>query len=451
MQKQLSLILFFFLILLVKTSAFSFFNFGANKNILNTIDTITISIVLPISGKDAEISNDLLKSILISKEDLDVKNIVLKVYDTKSTKDGLVEAFNLLKKDNPKIILGPISSEQTQHLLQLINEDDTIKPLIFSFSNDVESIKSYNNSLILGYLVENEVDNVLDFVIDKVKTQEISPTLVSNVLLTQKPAIAIIAPENQYGDLVVSQALKYLESLNLKAVRVVRYPANEIKITQYFQNLIPQSEIKEYIKMRDEIKYKKFYITKQGDRIIKAIPPQLDFNILLVAEYGKQLPIVTSHIPAFDIDYKNLNIVGLSTWNNDYAIKDEFLQGAFFSGFTTQLTATNFASKYRSMLGKNPTQFVSLGYDVWQIVLHLLEQNQSLENNANKNNDASFNEEDAVKTVNININAYFNKIQLLNTTFNGVLADFSFEESGNIKRYLAIRKIFKNNTSVVER
>ncbi len=115
-----------------------------------------IGLLFPLTGADSKIGTSLVNTIRmkISKEDI---NHTFKVYDTKSSKTGLINAFNNGYYDGVRHFIGPIFSNEAI-ALKKITESKNVK--IFSLSNDKNAVSE--NIIITGYSIEDELKCLFD-------------------------------------------------------------------------------------------------------------------------------------------------------------------------------------------------------------------------------------------------------------------------------------------------
>ena len=121
-------------------------------------------------------------------------DIVFKIYDTKGTVEGAIEAALKGKKDNVEIFIGPIFSFETKALKQRFSNDDKI--IFFSLSPDLTNVS--NNIIVSG---QNPEDQITCIVSD-LKTRAVKDLLV-------------IHHKDRYGEIIKQSVQKNLETISL--------------------------------------------------------------------------------------------------------------------------------------------------------------------------------------------------------------------------------------------
>lgn len=271
---------------------------------------ITVGVLLPLSGNYKQIGNKLLQAINIGYHNANNNHMVLKIYDTKSNPKSAKKVTRKAIREGAKIIIGPLLSSTTKASL-LVTESYDI-PLL-TFSNNIENLKNTKNVYTLAYLPSSEIEAMITFAIKKKHSRNFE----------------ILAPENKYGELAVATAKKSLELRGLAPLKVVYYPETEFKLAKYLKHLVPEKEEEKYQKALENIRSGKVILAPDQ----KVPYPKLDFDALIIADFGKKLNIVISHLPFLDIDYKSLTILGNSHWGNPTNLQDPILQGAYFTSY----------------------------------------------------------------------------------------------------------------------
>lgn len=400
--------IFIALLLFNKILGFGFFLNSSNNN---ADEKVNVAIVLPLTGNDAPLGNKMLQSAMLVLNNSINENIKVNVYDTASSTNNFNKIAREIESNNDKIILGPITSTDTLELIKALKNNSVETPVL-SFSNNVQVLDSQvSNTFLMGYLLESEIKRAIEFLVFRFQQQQ-------KIL-----KLAIFAPNNQYGNIMVKEANK-VANVYETPIKIVTYPENEIRLNNYFAKLIPSSALNKYLTQRNEIKANKFYDDPELGRIIKAVPPTLDFNALIILEYGRRLPYVTSLLPAFDISAKDVDIMGLSTWNSSFATKDDNLRGAFFVNYKQLLKNTDFYNLYSGVYKVSPSLLESVAYDSMNIVLDLVQKHKVT--HISSTNDVLF--------------------LLQSNTWQGVLGNFKLLSSGYNSRDLGVVNIVNSQT-----
>ena len=99
-------------------------------------DKIKIGLVVPLSGKNKDLGESILKSIRLAVNDIDDNRIVIVPKDNQNNPDQTLKVSKELYEEGVKIIIGPIFKKNSVKLDNL-NDD-----LIFlSFTNKISKTK----------------------------------------------------------------------------------------------------------------------------------------------------------------------------------------------------------------------------------------------------------------------------------------------------------------------
>ena len=146
----------------------------------------------------------------------------------------------------------------------------------------------------------------------------------------------------------------------------------------------------------------------------------LPFDSLFIGvESFKQLSMISSILPYYDVDPKKIQYLGNSIWNKDSIIKEPGLNNSLFTSFDRESTA-NFKQEYIETFDQKPHPIASLAYDAVGMIISLNENKKP-----------------------INVSSLTSK-----KGFRGINGTFRFSLNGNIERNRSIyivknHKLFK--------
>ena len=84
-------------------------------------------------------------------------DVVFKIYDTKGTTDGVIDAAIKGKKDNVKTFIGPIFSYETKALKERFVDDNSV--VFFSLSPDLSNVSE--NIIVSGQNPEDQISCIV--------------------------------------------------------------------------------------------------------------------------------------------------------------------------------------------------------------------------------------------------------------------------------------------------
>ena len=96
---------------------------------------LRVAVLVQLSGQVKTVGENIVNAIQISLFENNKKNIVLKIYDTKGTTFGAVDAINKAIEDGVDTVIGPLFSAETKAIKNILRQNNLIS---FSLSNDEE-------------------------------------------------------------------------------------------------------------------------------------------------------------------------------------------------------------------------------------------------------------------------------------------------------------------------
>tara|TARA_E500000178_G_scaffold356679_1_gene437040 strand:+ start:3604 stop:4998 length:1395 start_codon:yes stop_codon:yes gene_type:complete len=267
-----------------------------------------IGLLFPLTGADSKIGTSLVNTIRmkISKDNI---NHTFKVYDTKSSKTGLINAFNNGYYDGVRHFIGPIFSSEAI-ALKNITESKNVK--IFSLSNDKNAVSE--NIIITGYSIEDELRCLFD-----------------NMQLDKNSSIGIIISDSQYGKLIKETTIQFLSSFpNVKLEFLELFNEDiDLKIKEFsFYNKRRKLLENEMSRVENEELEEKDIVLKRLSKLNTF--GELPYDYLVVGESGNRLIEILSLLSFYDINSSNTKIYGTSIWQGLEKFDEDVLENTYF-------------------------------------------------------------------------------------------------------------------------
>ena len=370
----------------------------------SSLPSIKVGLLLPLSGENSTVGKSLLRAAQLSLAKTQNKDIKLIIKDTQSINKNIIRSYYELINENVDIILGPVFTDNIKLISPLSIDEEKI---MITFSNNTE-IKN-KNTFISGTTPENEIVEIFRYALSKGKRK-----------------FAIILPNNNYG----KRSKKLIENLlkinNGEVSKIVFYePADPdfYQVSKIIANY-DSRKIKLSDKL-DELKengspaaLKEYDSLKNKDTL-----GELDFESLYIGvESIKHLSMITSVLPYYDVDPKEVLYLGNSLWSNNIAAKEPALEKGVFPD-TEHINYEFFRSSYFNTFNNKPHKIASLAYDLVGLIsaMQLNNQKPSFDNLVNK------------------------------TGFIGSKGLFRFKADGNIERSLTIYQIRNEKINVIQK
>ena len=125
-------------------------------------------------------------------------DVVFKIYDTKGTTDGVIDAAIKGTKDDVKIFIGPIFSYETKALKERFVDDNSV--VFFSLSPDLSNVSE--NIIVSGQNPEDQIS-----------------CIISDLRIKNISELLLISHKDRYGDIIKKsiQKFKYVNRKGYKS------------------------------------------------------------------------------------------------------------------------------------------------------------------------------------------------------------------------------------------
>jgi branched-chain amino acid transport system substrate-binding protein len=228
--------------------------------------------------------------------------ITLMIEDDHSSADTAAQAAQAELGAGAQLILGPVFANDVRAASAAAKSAG--RPMI-AFSTDVTVASP--GVYLLSFLIQGYVDRVLQYAVS-----------------TGKKSFAIMAPQNEYGNVAAQRFQDMAGNLNVRVVVTARYSAGQMS-------------------------------TAAGQ--VAAVQGQID--ALFIPEQADAMPAVAGALGSANVKTKFL---GTGVWNDARVLKLPQMQGAWFSapddsGFDA------FAERYKAKFNSDPARLATLSYD----------------------------------------------------------------------------------------
>ena len=170
---------------------------------------LKIGLLAPLSGVYSNLGNSLLYSLQLALEEIDDKNVIIVPRDSGfNDKEKLESAIDEMRTLGVKVIIGPVSFEEFEHIKKF-------NDLIFISPSNIKPDLS-NNIISIGVSLESQLLALSKFINKQKKTKTV-----------------IMYPKNEYLELIE----KKLKVLSLENIRTFTYSPNPEILTGEIETL----------------------------------------------------------------------------------------------------------------------------------------------------------------------------------------------------------------------
>jgi hypothetical protein len=332
----------------------------ALQNKLNNqanMQNINIGVILPLSGKLANIGKQLQQSINFSLYSQHLNNINLFFEDNQSSQDGSIEAATKLINKNVNMIIGPILRDNTLAANTVIS---STKIPLFTFSTDT--------SIAGGNIFTNNINIAQE-------SNEIARFAIDN----GNNRLACLTPDDRYGNMEKESFETTVNQLGGALEGCKPFDSKNIDINDAIKELL-QINKNEKIRLAELKTLEQEYdnlgnalddikIARIAELKAEKNTYEINFDAVFIPTTDKKILTIAPQLAFYDVDFSSgVLFLGTSAWDNDDILKNrgEHLHFTRFLSLKTDSFKT-FAQSYKNMFGSNPSIIDGFAYDALQI------------------------------------------------------------------------------------
>ncbi len=302
-----------------------------------------VAILLPLSGPNRKIGEAMLQAAEQALFTLADERLELLPHDTRGTPDGALAAAQVAIGDGSRIILGPLLATSVRSVRAVARAAGV--PVI-AFSSD--RLVAGSGVYTLGFLPSAQVERVFAYAVKQGLQR-----------------FAVLAPNDAYGDAVVSAAQVAADRLGGVVTRIQRYDPGAGDYSA------PVRVLAEYdLRRKTLLDQRKQLEGKTDDVSVRALERlkklqtygDLPYDALLLADGGKRLQSIAALLPFFDIDPAKIRMLGTGQWDEPGIGAEPALIGGWFAAPPPSARG-EFVSEYRQVFGAAPPRLATLAFD----------------------------------------------------------------------------------------
>ena len=305
--------------------------------------TLKVAVMLPLSGKFENLGQSLLNSLQLAVFDYKKFNIELVIYDTKANSFGAVNAMRDIANKNIKLAIGPVFSSSIKAVSQIAKDNDIIT---FSLSNNEELINN-PNLFLMGLSVAQQIERMVAYSIAQGKNNFVA-----------------ILPNNEYGSTIARNLKSIASAKDGNVINVEYYNANLADLDEKVNRIvnsysIAQRVYDQYQEAKENKEEEQEFIVEEEDKIYP--------DAILISQSGSTLSKIKSLIDLYNVDERDLQIIGTSNFGDISSLEDPKLVGSWFTGPKTD-KYEDFEKHYYKTYSQFPPKIASLAYDTLAVI-----------------------------------------------------------------------------------
>lgn len=317
---------------------------------------VKVGLLLPLSGARADVGQAILNAAQLAVFDLAGDRFALVVRDTRGTPEGAATAARAVLDEGASLLLGPLFSTSAEAVKPVADAAEV--PMI-TFSNNTAIAGP--QSFVMGVTPRTQVDRVVDYAVSQGLQR-----------------FAVLAPENAYGNAVVSALQEAVFRNGVEISRVVYYDPRSTDVSAEVQVLADFNQRRAAAKsQRRELEGRSDEAAQRALQRLQGVETlgELPFDAILLPASGQQLLSIAPLLAYYDVDPEEVHFLGTALWEDPQLLSEPTLEGGWFPAPPPGLW-NNFRQRYQDSFGNRPPRVASLGYDAVALAA-VLEQRAS--------------------------------------------------------------------------
>ena len=311
-------------------------------------EKIKIGLLVPITGDNKELGQQIIKSTRIALKDIGSEKIEIYLKDTNSNPNKTLESAVELNKMGIKIVIGPVFYKNLIYL-------DEVEDITFlSLTNRTLSLPK--NVISAGINATSQLNTIKKFI----ETSKIKKTI-------------FLTPKVDYE----SEIKKAINQSKIKIYKHYVYDTDPTTLSAQIEKITNYKIRKQ--NLADEIKRVENSELVDKDKQIKKLKKRhtignVNFDSVIISDFEESLKSVITSLLYTDVSPKNKHIISFNQWFDESVLNEEIIQPIYYPSINKK-NLKNFEDKFKKEF-KEKTNFLSLlSYDLVGLIYYL-----SLEN-----------------------------------------------------------------------
>ncbi len=307
-------------------------------------EKLKIGILVPLTGDNKDLGEQIIKSTRIALKDLNVENLEIYLKDTNSDPTKTLKSAFELKEIGVKIVIGPVFFNSLTYL-------DEVEEIIFlSFTNMTIDIPK--NVISSGINATSQLNTINKFI----KLNEIKKTV-------------FLTPKLNYESEIKKGIKKSKISINkhyFYDTEPTKLTAQIEKITNYKirkQNLADEIRRVEKSDLIDK--------EKQLEKLEKRYTiGNVNFDSVIISDFNESLKSVITSLLYTDVSPKKKYFITFNQWFDESLIKEKSIQPIYYPSINKK-NLEDFQNKFYKEFEEVPNHLALLSYDLVGLVYYL--------------------------------------------------------------------------------
>ncbi len=310
---------------------------------------IKIGLLIPLSGDNAELGEQILKATRMALKDIDSNEIEIFPKDTRSDPNKTLLSAMEFEKDGINLVIGPVFYKNLLYL----NE---VKDITFlSFTN--KTIDLPKNVISTGINSTSQLNTIKKFI----KLNEV-----------KKPIFLI--PNLNY-DLEIKQGIK---NSKIKTFKQYHYDIEPTKLTAQIEKITNYKIRKQ--NLLDEIKRVENSDLVDKERQLEKLKKKytigrVNFDSVIIADFDESLKSVITSLLYTDVSPKNKYFITFNQWFDESLLNEASSHPIYYPSINKK-NLEDFEKKFFKQYNQSPNHISLLSYDLVGLIYYLSLKNE---------------------------------------------------------------------------
>ena len=316
-------------------------------------EKIKIGLLVPLTGKNSEIGQSIVKSIILAINQINNLSIEIIPKDTASKPGITLKSAKELRELGVKIVIGPVFNES------LIYLDELSELTFLSLTNKNNNISK--NIISAGINATSQLNAIKKFI----EQNKIKKTI-------------FLTPDVNYKN-EIEQAIS---KSKIVITENYIYNTDPTKITQQIEKITNYEKRKQ--NLEDEIKRLEESDENNKEQLIERLKKRdtlgdVNFDSIIIADFDESLKSITTSLLYTDISPKKKYFITLNQWFDRSLLEEKSSQPIYFPSINKK-NYEDFSLEYFEKYNQYPNQLSFLSFDLVGLVYYLILQNESTVN-----------------------------------------------------------------------
>lgn len=321
---------------------------------ISSEEKIKIGLLVPLTGDNEELGQQIIKSTRIALKDINTKKIEIYLKDTKSNPNQTIKSAIEFREMGIKIVIGPVFYKSLTYL-------DEVKEITFlSLTNKTLNLPS--NVISAGVNATSQLTAIKKFI----ELNEIKKTI-------------LLTPKLDYEN----EVKKGIKQSKIKIIKHYIYDTEPTKLTSQIEKITNYKTRKQ--NLEDEIKRVENSDLADKEKQLEKLEKKytignVNFNSVIIADFDESLKSVITSLLYTDVSPKNKSIITFNQWFDKSLINEKTIQPIYYPSINKK-NLKDFENKFNKEFNEYPSYLSLLSYDLVGLIYYLSTKNDLLNTN----------------------------------------------------------------------